>query len=342
MLNPFVVADHTLTWRSGRHILTVQPWGEDSVRVRAGLHRIAADLPGALSAHPPTADPGTSRIEIDAADGHATLVNGRIRVQVDATTGLVTFSDETTGNVVVSEAPAHFWWPGSRHFEASEGGLHRIEQRFAAYPDERIYGLGQHGHGRLDQKGMVIELAQRNGEVSIPFVLSSRGYGMLWNNPAVGRVEFAGNGTRWVADRARQIDYWLTVGETPAAIMTAYADATGFPSTMPEWASGFWQSKLRYRDQAEYLEIAREYARRGLPLSVLVIDYLHWRHLGDWDFNAEAWPDPRAMVEELRALGVEPAVSVWPSVSPLSENYLAMREAGMLAETDDGTAAIGN
>jgi alpha-D-xyloside xylohydrolase len=342
VLNPFVVADHTLTWRSGRHILTVQPWGEDSVRVRAGLHRIAADLPGALGAHPPTADPAANRIEIDAADGHAALVNGRIRVQVDATTGLVSFSDNATGDIVVSEAPAHFWWPGSRHFEASEGGLHRIEQRFAAYPDERIYGLGQHGHGRLDQKGMVIELAQRNGEVSIPFVLSSRGYGMLWNNPAVGRVEFAGNGTRWVADRARQIDYWLTVGETPAAIMTAYAGATGFPSTMPEWASGFWQSKLRYRDQAEYLEIAREYARRGLPLSVLVIDYLHWRHLGDWDFNADAWPDPRAMVEELRALGVEPAVSVWPSVSPLSENYLAMREAGMLAETDNGTAAIGN
>jgi alpha-D-xyloside xylohydrolase len=188
---------------------------------------------------------------------------------------------------------------------------------------------------------MVIELAQRNGEVSIPFVLSSRGYGLLWNNPAVGRVEFAVNGTRWVADRARQIDYWLTVGMSPAAIMTAYAGATGFPSAMPEWASGFWQSKLRYRDQAELLEVAREYARRGLPLSVLVIDYLHWRHLGDWDFDPEAWPDPRAMVEELHALGVEPAVSVWPSVSPLSENYVPMRDAGMLAETDDGTVMIG-
>jgi alpha-D-xyloside xylohydrolase len=339
---PFVVAGHTLTWRNGQHILTVEPWGADSVRVRAALHRILDDLPGALDAHAPAAGPGASRIEIDPAGGSATLVNGRARVEVAAATGLVSFHDTASGQEVLSEAPAHFWWPGSRHFEASGGGLHRIEQRFASYPDERVYGLGQHGHGRLDQKGMVIELAQRNGEVSIPFVLSSRGYGLLWNNPAVGRVEFAANGTRWVADRARQLDYWLTVGMSPAAIMTAYARATGFPSALPEWASGFWQSKLRYRDQAELLEVAREYARRGLPLSVLVIDYLHWRHLGDWDFDPEAWPDPRAMVEELHALGVEPAVSVWPSVSPLSENYVPMRDAGLLAETDNGTAMIGN
>jgi alpha-D-xyloside xylohydrolase len=338
---PFVVADRTLTWRNGQHILTVQPWGADSVRVRAGLHRILNDLPGALDTHAPAAEPGANRVEIDSAAGSATLVNGRARVEVAAATGLVSFHDTATGKEVLSEAPAHFWWPGSRHFEASGGGLHRIEQRFAGYPDERVYGLGQHVHGRFDQKGMVIELAQRNGEVSIPFVLSSRGYGLLWNNPAVGRVEFAVNGTRWVADRARQLDYWLTVGMSPAAIMTAYAGATGFPSAMPEWASGFWQSKLRYRDQAELLEVAREYARRGLPLSVLVIDYLHWRHLGDWDFDPEAWPDPRAMVEELHMLGVEPAVSVWPSVSPLSENYVPMRDAGMLAETDNGTAMIG-
>ena len=341
MPTPFAVADHTLTWRNGQHIVTVQPWGADSVRVRAGLHRIADDLPGALDPHAPAAEPGASRIEIDSAAGRATLVNGRARVEVAAATGLVSFHDTVTGQEVLSEAPAHFWWPGARHFEASGTGLYRIEQRFAGYPDERVYGLGQHGHGRLDQKGMVIELAQRNGEVSIPFVLSSRGYGLLWNNPAVGRVEFAVNGTRWVADRARQLDYWLTVGGSPAAIMTAYAGATGFPSAMPEWASGFWQSKLRYRDQAELLEVAREYARRGLPLSVLVIDYLHWRHLGDWDFDPEAWPDPRAMVEELRLLGVEPAVSVWPTVSPLSANYLPMRDAGLLAETDDGVAMIG-
>src|SRR5258707_7840209 len=96
--------------------------------------------------------------------------------------------------------------------------------------------------------------------------------------------------------------------------------------------------RRRSRERADLLALAWGCSRRGLPLSVLVIDYLHWRHLGDWDFDPQAWPDPRAMVEELRALGVELAVSVWPSVSPLSDNYATMRDAGLLAVTDNGIA----
>ncbi|MEV4135221.1 TIM-barrel domain-containing protein [Dactylosporangium sp. NPDC049742] len=315
-----------LTWRHGHDVLVAEPWGADSVRVRAGRHRIADDRPGALLDRP--ADPGASIVD-------GVLVNGRLRVEVSAG-GLLTARRADTGEELLREAPAHFWWPGPRHFEPAGGGSHRVEQRFAAYAGERFYGLGQHGHGRFDQKGMVLELQQRNGEVSIPFTVSSRGYGLLWNTPAVGRVELAVNGTRWVADRAPQIDYWLTVGE-PAEILRRYAEVTGPAPELPAWASGFWQSKLRYRGQAELLEVAREYRRRGLPLSVIVADYLHWRHLGDWDWDGEDWPDGPAMVQELRGLGVELAVSVWPSVSPLSANHAAMRDAGLLVATDSGS-----
>ncbi|MEV4508596.1 TIM-barrel domain-containing protein [Dactylosporangium sp. NPDC049525] len=314
-----------LSWRQGHHVLTVEPWGADSVRIRAGQHRIQPDLPGALL--PQDEEPAA------AVDGN-TLTNGRLRVEV-SDDGLLTAWRTDTGEELLREEPAHFWWPGARHFEAAGGGTFRIEQRFRAYDGERFYGLGQHGHGRLDQKGMVVELRQRNGEVSIPFTVSSRGYGFLWNNPALGRVELAANGTRWVADRARQIDYWLTAGE-PADVLRRYADVTGHAPELPSWASGLWQSKLRYTSQQELLDVAREYARRDLPLSVIVVDYLHWKHLGDWDWDAAAWPDPRAMADELKALGVELVVSVWPSVSPLSVNHAAMRDAGLLVATDRG------
>ena len=59
----------------------------------------------------------------------------------------------------------------------------------------------------------MLDLVQRNAEVSVPVLTSSRGYTLLWNSPAIGRVELAGNGTRWVADSARQIDYWITAGQ---------------------------------------------------------------------------------------------------------------------------------
>ena len=331
-MSSFIPSADRLEWRHGDHVLTVEPWGQDSVRVRAGLHRIQPGLPGALAGTAPKNGSCRTRLGPD----HATLTNGLLTVRVDAAGGLVTAVRDDTGTELLREQPAHFWWPGARHFEASGGGLHRIEQRFAARDDERIYGLGQHSHGRFDQKGMVLDLVQRNGEVTIPFAVSSRGYGFLWNNPAVGRVELAANGTRWIADRARQIDYWLTTAETPAEIMARYADATGHAPEFPAWASGLWQSKLRYRDQAELLGVAAEYKRRGLPLSVLVVDYLHWRRLGDWDFDRRHWPDPQAMVDELRGDGVEIAVSVWPTLSPLSANFAAMRDAGHLVPAGNG------
>ncbi len=78
---------------------------------------------------------------------------------------------------------------------------------------------------------------------------------------------------------------------------------------LPEWASGFWQSKLRYLDQDELLGVAREYKRRELPLSVIVCDYFHWTRQGEWKFDPTEWPDPKAMVDELRELGVE--LLVW-------------------------------
>jgi alpha-D-xyloside xylohydrolase len=225
-------------------------------------------------------------------------------------------------------------------FLPNGNGHYRIEQRFKAYDGEKFYGLGQHLHGRFDQKGLVMDLLQRNAEVSVPFMVSSRGYGFLWNSPAVGRVELAGNGTRWVADSSRQIDYWVTVGDEPAEILSHYADATGHTPELPSWASGFWQSKLRYRTQEELLAVAREYHRRGVPLAVIVSDFFHWEYLGDWSFYSREWPDPAAMVSELKSMGTELMVSIWPLVSPLSANHRPMLERGFLISNEQSTPLL--
>lgn len=70
--------------------------------------------------------------------------------------------------------------------------------------------------------------------------------------------------------------------------MEHYVDVTGHAPEFPEWVAGFWQSKLRYRTQEELLSVAREYRRRGLPLSIIVIDFFHWTLQGDWRFDPEA------------------------------------------------------
>ena len=290
-----------------------------------------------------TGRPSEPEARVKVEDGVARLVNGAITAELavgetDHGQAMLRFTRTEDGAELLAEEPIHFWWPGPRMFGPAGNGYYRLEQRFRAYSGERLYGLGQHAHGLLDQKGAVVDLVQRNGEVTIPFLLSSRGYGLLWNNPAIGRVELAANGTRWTADSARQIDYWITAG-SPAQILRNYADATGHPPVLPEWAAGFWQCKLRYRTQDELLAVAREYHRRGLPLSVIVADYFHWTHLGDWKFDPAEWPDPAAMTAELGEMGIRLMVSVWPSVSPASENHAELAERGLLIGTETGPLA---
>jgi alpha-D-xyloside xylohydrolase len=327
-------------WASAQETLRVEAWGPDAVRVRSRLGgEIIDGIPGGLLEEAPT--PCQAKVEVTSST--ARLVNGRVTVELSSGgtehgQAMLRFTATATGEELLAEQPIHFWWPGPRLFTPAGNGYHRLEQMFRAYDGERLFGLGQHGHGLLDQKGTVLDLAQRNGEVTIPFLLSNRGYGLLWNSPAVGRVELAVNGTRWVADSARQIDYWVT-GGTPAEILGRYADATGHVPELPGWASGYWQSKLRYRNQGELLAAAREFTRRGLPLSVIVVDYFHWTHLGDWKFDPAEWPDPAAMAAELRDMGVKLMVSVWPSVSPVSENFPVMRNEGLLIGSEYGPVA---
>jgi len=118
------------------------------------------------------------------------------------------------------------------------------------------------------------------------------------------------------SDDARQIDYWVTAGSTPAAILASYADATGHSPVMPGWATGFWQSKLRYRSQEELLGVAREYHRRGLPLAVIVADFFHWTALGEWKFDEASGQTRSRWSMKLASMGTRLMVSVWPSVTP--------------------------
>jgi len=332
-MSHFYQQQNKLCWRRNHELLQIEPWGEDSLRVRATMGAvIRSDLPGALL------EPASTEVQIEINEDRALIRNRSIVAEV-STTGGLRFFKAATNEEILAEPAAHFTKPPARHFKPQGGDAYWIAARFKSYDGERFYGLGQHQHGLLNQKGCVIDLLQTNTEVSIPFLLSSRGYGLLWHNPAVGRVELGQNGTRWIAEAAPQLDYWITAGDTPAEIVQHYADATGHALMLPDWAAGFWQCKLRYRSQEELLNVAREYKRRGLPLSVIVADYFHWTLQGDWQFDPEYWPDPAAMVRKLEEMGVKLMVSIWPTVNALSPNFEEMQRRGLLIRTARGIPA---
>lgn len=141
----------------------------------------------------------------------------------------------------------------------------------------------------------------------------------------------------WVSDSAYQADFLVYAAETPKEVLGIYADLTGHAPKFPHWAAGFWQSRMRYETQDELMDVAREYKKRGLPLAAIVIDFFHWPEQGEWMFDERFWPDPKAMIDELKEMGVEPVVSIWPTTNPNSRYYREMDEANMLIRTENGT-----
>ncbi len=217
-------------------------------------------------------------------DGSASIQNGKLLAQMTPG-GKLSFHRED-GSLLLNEyvrnrSDVKAEYCSALDIEAREfrpllGGDYNLSLRFeSTAPDEKIYGMGQYQQPYLDLKGTDLELAHRNSQASVPFALSSLGYGFLWNNPAVGRVTFGKNITTWEAQSTKLMDYWITAGDTPAELEEAYAKATGTVPMMPDYATGFWQCKLRYQTQEELLEVAREYKRRKLPISVIVIDFFH-------------------------------------------------------------------
>lgn len=318
-------------------ILCIEPWGNNSFRIRCSRLNCFQEEDWALL----PSSSGHADIVIDGQK--AVITNGKLRAEL-LPKGKVTFYNQKD-EVLLEEyfrnrSDIHDFCSAldinAREFSPHLGGDFKLTVRFESNPHEKLYGMGQYQQSFLDLKGCTLELAHRNSQSSVPFLMSNLGYGFLWNNPAIGDVTFGKNITKWESKSTKQLDYWITAGDTPGEIEESYAKVTGTVPMMPDYAMGFWQCKLRYRTQNELLEVAREYKRRNLPISIIVIDFFHWPNQGTWMFDKEYWPDPEGMVRELKDMGIELMVSIWPTVSQETENYREMLEKGYLVHTERG------
>ena len=344
---------------SGVQTLWLEPWGRNSLRVRMTAEPKMDENQWALTEEVAFCPAKITVEEIDTTDpwyrdeeyAHYhqtgriyTLTNGKITAKVNPE-GWISYYNQR-GELLTEE----YWRtrdrinrycvplriPG-RELKVIPGTSDfALTARFEAFEDEKIFGMGQYQQKNLNHKGAVLELAHRNSQASVPFMISSRGYGFLWNNPAVGTATFATNKTEWYAKSTKKLDYFITAGDTPLEIEEQYSAATGRAPKMPEYGLGYWQCKLRYRNQEEVLAVAREHKRRGLPMDAIVVDFFHWTRQGEFKFEPRDWPDPEAMVRELKDMGIETVVSVWPTIDERSENYGEMADKGYLVRTDRG------
>ena len=330
----FTQEGNNVIFRENGETVKVCPWGENSLRVRSTILQDIQDGSVALL------DVEEISAEISIGETEASIRNGNITAKLVVNTWgnflQISFYNEK-GELLLSEIPSGgALQKKARHFKALPGGSFRLTAGFVGDREEKIYGMGQYQQEIMNLKGCSLELAHRNSQASIPFYISSKGYGFLWHNAAIGEVHFGLNATQWVAESTVQLDYWITAAGSPAEIEESFAKVTGTVPMMPEYGLGFWQCKLRYYNQDQVLEVAREYKRRQIPVDVIVIDYYHWVRCGDWRFDEEYFPDPAQMVKELSDMGIETMVSIWPQVDWRSENYQEMKQQGLLVKSNVG------
>ena len=256
----------------GKSSVWVEPWGKNSIRVRMTAVPQMDDNDWALTEPVEEVTPQITFETKDVTDPwyqgeewakyhrtgtFVTLVNGKITVKI-SDEGWLSFYNQK-GELLTEE-----YWRNrnrinrycvplrvdARELKPVPGGTDfELTARFEAFDDEMIFGMGQYQEKHMNKKGATLELAHRNSQASVPFYVSSRGYGFFWNNPAIGTATFGTNKTEWYAKRTKKLDYFITAGDTPAEIESQYSLATGRTPMMPEYGMGYWQCKLRYRNQ---------------------------------------------------------------------------------------------
>jgi alpha-D-xyloside xylohydrolase len=217
---------------------------------------------------------------------------------------------------------------------------------FSAADDEHDYGLGQNQEGYLDRRGHVVECAHDYNapggqSVCVPFYVTNKGYGIVWDNPSKTRFAFGFNNENTITSQVGQrVSFFVIAGDYDA-IYRGYRLLTGDVPMLPKSAYGYIQCKQRYASQQELLEVAKGYRQRHLPIDDLVIDWFHYTKMGEMNMDPAKWPDPTGMNRELHAMHFHTMISVWPRFVPESRYYATVLKNGWFEKLADGTPTNG-
>jgi alpha-D-xyloside xylohydrolase len=320
-------------------ILDVQWWSDDIVRITYFPGKQIPEIKSLAVVALPT----KSRRSHSENEQVYTLAGSRMTLSIDKQSAAVTFLD-SAGKVLLKESPN-----GRKITPATERGIQGnvVSQAFALAPDEGIYGLGQHQQGwwnyrsARDGSGVNVRLAQANMEVGVPVIASSKGYMLLWDNPAVTTIsvgtETASDNeqkvVRWSSEFGKAIDYYFCYSDgTLEGAMKTYRHLTGDAPLMPKWMLGFWQCKERYASQDELLGVAKKLRELKVPVDGIIQDWQYWppgnNTWGSHQFDSARYPDPVAMFKELHDQHFHTLISVWAKFDLGSDNSRELNDAG--------------
>lgn len=257
------------------------------------------------------------------------LQTSQLKVRINRSNDALTFTDQN-GLVILAEKGQ-----GRSFVPARVGNITSLSNRqeFHFPSDEAIYGLGQHPEARMNYRGKKIHLQQENRIIAVPFLVSSKGYGVLWDNPAVTDVDVGSTDIStlaWTSEAGDAINYYFVYGPELRDVVAGYRELTGDVPMFPQWSWGFWQSRERYETQRELLEVLKKYRQLRIPIDGIIQDWQYWTN-GGWgshEFDRQRFPDAAAMVNAVHAANAHIIISVWARFDLGLENLAELERVG--------------
>jgi len=273
---------------------------------------------------------GGSEINQKDTPTEIVLTTQKLKIKINKQTGKIVFFD--LGNrLLLSESTKE---PVFVPTSDINGKSYNVKQIFKLSDTEALYGLGQDQRGIMNFRNHSVLLKQRNMYVANPFLLSSKGYGVLWDNTS--ETTFADNtdGASFESEIGDCIDYYFVYGGTADGTISAYRDLTGSAPMYGKWVFGLWQCRERYVSQEEITGVVDTYRTLKVPLDNIVQDWRYWGMEEDvWnatEFGNPQFPDPKGMIEKIHKNHAHVMISVWPSFGEKTAIYQEMNQNKML------------
>ncbi|HTL69619.1 MAG TPA: TIM-barrel domain-containing protein [Lacunisphaera sp.] len=286
-----------------------------------GIVRVNANLGHADTAQPSlavVAGPANVAFRVEESPASLTVAADRLRIVADKQTGALAFFRPDGGEITRerTDRPETI-----KEVTISGAPTYDIAQTLTLAPDESLYGLGQYNRPYMDYRGQDVLLVQTNIGIVVPFLLSTKRYGILWD--IYSKMTFkddASGATLWAESAPAGVDYYFVAGDTMDGVIAGYRELTGAAPMFPKQAFGLFMSKERYQTQDRLIDVVRHFRAAGFPLDYIVQDWQYWGsdHDGTWSgmiWNKDRYPDPAALTRTLHdELHAKLMISIWPSI----------------------------
>ena len=275
---------------------------------------------------------GKVHFDVKKKNNEIGILTKFLQVQINEKSGSVNIND-STGESLFSEdttLPASFIPE-----EVLGEKTHNAQLNFHLTRQEGVYGMGQFQKGIMDYRGQDLELIQKNTQVAVPFLLSTKKYGLLFDNYSKIKFHDEKNKTSVWFEVADNINYYVIAGTTMDDVISGYRKTTGRAPMLGRWAYGYWQSKERYMTQDEILNVAEEFRNNNIPVDNIIQDWQYW---GDnWEywnamkFDSLRYFDPKGMIDDLHnKYHIHLMVSIWPVIGQKTSLFAKLERKGLL------------